>query len=235
MELNTLFINFAKCSDRQIIFTQIGNHSDYSANYRANVWKKWVDMDKDESKGLFIDCKDYDECRHLQRTFHEVFKPWITESCIISLSKPLSDKLILTILERLRTSFDSPDRHSIREDLMRRLASFEPVYARSGYIYLLRINGKFKIGLTNDITRRKADLEQKYGTAIKIVDLKKTDTMELDEAILQMKCSAYKSVDNNLGEQKVDESYCSELYNEVPEVIEIWKNYWRNKYRIEIV
>lgn len=232
---STLFINFAKCSDRQIIFTQIGDHSDYSSSYRDRVWKKWVGMDKDESKGFFIDCKDYDECRHLQRTFHEVFKPWITESCIISLPRPLAEKLILTILERIRASFDSPDRHAIREDLMMRLVACEPVFARSGYIYLLRINGKFKIGLTNDIARRKADLEQKYGTAIKIVDLKKTDKMELDEAILQMKCSAYKSVDNNLGEQKVDESYCSELYRQDPAVLQIWRDYWKKNMKLEII
>lgn len=234
MQYNTLFVNFIKCQDRTLIFTQIGNHSDYSRKYREGVFQRWVGLPRDTSRNVFIDCKDYDECRHLQRTFHEVFKPWITESCIISLTTNLSDKLILTILERLLASFDRPDRHSIREDIMRRLASFEPIQSRPGFIYLLRINGKYKIGLTNDITRRKEELQSKYNTQIDVVDLKRTPTMELDEAILQMKCSAYKSVDNNLGQQKVDESYCSELYNEVPEVIEIWKKYWRNKYPVEI-
>lgn len=228
---NTLFVNFIKATDnRTVVFTQIGNHTQYSADYRWKVYKKWVDLPIDH--GFFIDCKDYDECRHLQRTFHEVFKPWITESCIISLNCKLSDNVFRFILERLLTSFNSAARHSIRAKLMQAIMRVSPIESRPGYIYLLRIKGKLKIGLTNDIKRRKEELKSKYNTDIDVVDLKRTDTMEYDEAMLHLYCSTYKSVNNNLGEQKVDESYCSEIYNEVPEVKEIWKKYWRNKYPV---
>lgn len=226
---NTLFVNFIKATERTVVFTQIGNHTQHSADYRWSVYKKWVDLPIDQSRGFFIDCKDYDECRHLQRTFHEVMKPWITENCIISLNCKLSDKVFRTILTRLLASFDSEDRHSIRAKLMEAIMRVSPIESRPGYIYLLRIKGKLKIGLTNDIKRRKEELKSKYNTDIDVVDLKRTDTMEYDEAMLHLYCSTYKSVNNNLGEQKVDESYCSELYNEVPEVEEIWKKYWRYK------
>lgn len=226
---NYLFIDHAQCSDRDIIYTQMGNLSDYSAKYRADVWNRYVGLSKDITRGFYVICKDDDECRHLQRVLHEVFKGYITEKCIISMPKKIEDSRLKKIIELLKNHLYSEDKYKIRTDMFKSLYKYYPFATREGGIYLLRIQNKvFKIGLTNDLDRRVADLKAKYGT-VDVIDYKQTDTMEYDEAALHIMNGKYKSPDNCLGAQISYEKYCSELYKLDKDVLYNWEQYWSNK------
>ena len=233
---NMLYVGFGKSNDgHQYVFTQIGNDSLKSQSYRDDKWDEWFGRVKDTSRGFAIKRKNKDDAKHLQRTFHEVFKPWYVEGGSLDLPRPMTDDCYKHIFKRLIESFDSPDRHAVRLDIMQRLKRCLPIKEESGYIYLFKFRGVYKIGYSVDWERRKSEIEDRYGAVVKVLNVKRTDNMKWDEAVLHMLCSAYKSEDNKLGKQKEDENFCSELYRQDPAVLQIWRDYWKKNMKLEII
>lgn len=224
---NTLYIGFANVKGNTLIYTSIGNESDVSKSYRAAKWKECMyDYEMDLSRSFYVRCKDYDECRHLQRTLLEVCKGWVYLHCRILFPGYMSKEIMQGICKRLLLTFDSQDRHKVRAAIIETLNRYYPLDAHPGFIYLVEVKGKYKIGLTRDPWARTENLAERYGSCTTL-DIRATERMEYDEMMLQMKCSAYKAKEILYKEQKVDENYCSELYDMKQEVLDIWENYWR--------
>lgn len=227
----TVYVTFAKDDDNTILYSTKGDCSDYSRQYRDSMWIRDVGLPKGDS--FRFETKSPEEARHLQRAFMEVVKPWITTRGVIKFERKVDKEVIRQIMQKIINSFDSDNRHEIRKQMMLALHKLCPYQPDPGVIYLLEItniNGtRYKIGYTSDVERRIGELSMRYQGTVTVVDLKKSSDERLDEAMLQMLCSGFKSKNNLLGQQKEDEDYTSELYEHVDNVKAVWDNYWAHK------
>ena len=245
----TLFIEFAKpdedfgTENDTVIYTQIGDFTPKSFNYRTMKWNLQTGhMTPISYRQLPIWMSSYEEARHLQRVFNEVFKPWQgnkelgdTVTVITRFNnKKLSNEEFATYIDKImQTLHGELNKYKVRFELMHKLKQDIPFKDYAGMVYLLKITNiygtRYKIGLTTDAARRINELTSEYNGTVEIVDLKKTNEMKWDEALLQMLCSSHKSKDRLNGKYKEDEEYNSELYYYDNHVKTIWDAYWAHK------
>lgn len=230
-----LYIGRGKSDDgRDLIWTTIGNDSLPSRNYRRDMWRKRAQCELDESRPIVkVELRSYDEAKHLQHTWNEVFKPWCNSARqqLIELPKPISDHDLQKLADCLKATMNLPreDKAPTKLGYMKRLASHFEHEVGTGYIYLMEVKGKYKIGLSNDPFIRSLMLADKYKDLPTIIDKKASSDMRLDEATLHIINSQYKSQNNESGEQSAYNTHCSELFEKHADVLYNWEQYWSNK------
>ena len=226
-----VYVMFAKDDKSTILYSSKGDDTDWSINYRKSMWDRDVGLPNDG--GFVVRCETADEARHVQRAFMEVVKPWITERGVVNFNRKVDVSTIKGIIAKIIETFDAENRHDIRKQMMLALHKLCPYQPDPGVIYLLEITNfhgkRYKIGYTTDVQQRINALSCKYGGIVSVIDLKKSSDERLDEAMLQMLCSGFKSKNNLLGQQKEDEDYTSELYEHVDNIKHIWDSYWAHK------
>jgi len=230
-----LYIGRGKSDDgRDLIWTTIGNDSCTSRNYRRDMWRKRAKCELDESRPIVkVELGSYDEAHHLQHTWNEVFKPWCNSDRqqLIELPKHISDHDLQKLADCLKVTMKLPRKEKLDSKLgyMKRLIDHFEYDNSPGYVYLMEVKGKYKIGYSKDPLIRSITLVDKYKDLPTIIDQKASRDMRLDEATLHIINSQFKSQKNESGEESAYNTHCSELFEKHPNVLSNWKNYWSCK------
>lgn len=231
---NKLYLVHRKHNDKDIYWTQIGNDSQYSSDYRKKMQLKYTDSEFDTIKDYGFDDERYTKIAQL--TVNGVFKEWtnkpdykntqiridIMQSDMIDIVTDIinhinDDEYIISIMDRLHDRFNPKPK-----TFLDRLMNLD----KGGTIYLMECaNDKYKIGMTHNLNRRFNDLkEDERYKAISIIDSFKSEDAAHDEAMLHGLCSKYRR-NSNCVINWLQDSLNSELFSKCDEVMEIWNKY----------
>lgn len=202
------------------------------------IWNRDIKprLDAEMNEMFYITCKDYDDASHLQRVWNEVAHPWIKQG-FATFNGIFHASTLKKCIELLYSTFNDPDRINKRINIQKKINSCIPYPKSNGYVYCMKItngtNTRYKIGMTDrDPLTRMSELFADYithGYIVSLEDYNTTSDSIGDEGRLHMLCSKYKS-DPIIKKEDSRAAYDknnSELFNYVPEVHDIWENYWR--------
>ena len=231
---NKLYLTHRNYNDKHIYWTQIGNDSQRSREYRDKAQLEYTHAKSDTISDFTF--KNDKEAIVAQRTVNNVFKEWtnkpdyknmqiridLVQADMINIVTDIinhldDDNYLISIMDSLHNRFNHKP-----VTFWDRLMNID----KGGIVYLIECeNDKYKIGMTKDLNRRFNDLkEDERYKAIGIVDYFMSADASHDEAMLHAQCSNYKQNSNGTV-RCVQDHGNSELFSKCDEVMEIWNKY----------
>lgn len=234
---NKLYLVHRQHNNKDIYWTQIGDDSQYSANYRRKA-----PFDKKYQINAYFDTisdftfKNDKEAIVAQRMVNNVFKEWtnkpdyknmqirinLIRADMINIVTDIvnhleDDDYLISIMDSLHNRFNPKPKTALD-----RIMNID----KAGIVYLIECaNDKYKIGMTHDLDRRFNDLkEDERYKAISIVDSFNSKDAAHDEAMLHKLCDMYRQNSNGTINWLQD-CLNSELFSKCDEVMEIWNKY----------
>lgn len=202
-------------------WTMCSADSDYCKKYRDKeqlnrFGQQLIEIGK-------ITCKDSGECAMLQKQVNEVFKVW-TNGGGMKITVDMTPEDFISIINAI---YNKSNMLSLMTELLQKYK--HPT--RSGKVYLVRCkNNKLKIGTASNVVERFEQLKlEENNQAESLIDTFDSKDTPYDEAMLHLLCEDYKTN----GNKKVTcmQAFCnSELFENRPEVIEIWNKYKETKH-----
>ena len=243
MSYNTLFIEFPLVEHgKTSIFTQTGNFSKESKDYRWNMYCRWNKLDwrtvcsKDETKlGYLVNCDSQDECYKLQRAFHDIFKVYYDAGHgRVTLPGNVKGETVVTWLNMIRAELKREDFRQWRSRIFEGLMKYFPKDIKKGLVYLIKVTKGnkvlYKIGSTCDFEgKRKEELLAHFrADNIEVVDIKESDRALYDEAHIQLNCFEHKA--DETFTLRLNNCYngCCELYELHDDILKEWHRYWQD-------
>lgn len=234
---NKLYLVHREHNNKDIYWTQIGDDSQYSANYR----RKAPFDEKYQINAYFDTISDFafkndKEAVVAQRTINNVFKEWtnkgeykkmqirinLIQADMINIVTDIvnhldDDNYLISIMDSLHNRFNPKPKTALD-----RIMNID----KAGIVYLIEcVNDKYKIGMTHDLDRRFNDLkEDERYRAISIVDSFNSEDAAHDEAMLHKLCDMYRQNSNGTINWLQD-CLNSELFTKCKEVRNIWNEY----------